>query len=98
MATSDDDIDQLYQGDLDSFVARRNALAKSARQPDLKALEKPSVPAWAVNQLYWRERPLFDRVVAASDARREAHRRHLAGQPADVRAAETAHAEIVREG
>ncbi|MEZ5293822.1 MAG: hypothetical protein R2745_22250 [Vicinamibacterales bacterium] len=97
MADIDEEIDRLYQGALDGFVAARNALARSARRPDLKQLEKPSAPAWAVNQLYWRSRPLFDRVVAAAEAVREAHASQLSGRAADVAGAEAAHREAVRE-
>lgn len=86
-----DAIDRLYQADLAAFIAERNALAKSAKRPDLKALEKPSLPAWLVNQLYWRRRPLFDQVVHAAERLRDQHRLVLSGQPAEVRSAETAH-------
>lgn len=97
MTDIDDAIDRLYQIGLDAFVAERNALAKAAKRPDVKALEKPAAPAWAVNQLYWRQRAVFDRLVAASEAVRAAHRALLTGQPADVRAAEAAHRDAMRE-
>lgn len=93
----DDDIDELYRGPLEAFTEQRNALAKSARRPDVKALQKPSVPAWAVNQLFWHHRAVVDRLTAASEAVREQHRRALAGQSADVRSAEQAHREALRE-
>ena len=63
MATAsspDDLIDQLYQLPLDEFTAARNALAKSSGQASLKALEKPTLAAWAVNQLYWHQRATYD--------------------------------------
>ncbi|MGE0816539.1 MAG: hypothetical protein AB7O28_19490 [Vicinamibacterales bacterium] len=97
MADIDEEIDRLYQGALDAFIAGRNALAKAARRPDVKQLEKPGLAAWAVNQVYWRDRPLFDRVVAAADAVREAHARQLSGRAADVAGTEAAHREAVRE-
>ncbi|MEZ5418851.1 MAG: hypothetical protein R2708_16135 [Vicinamibacterales bacterium] len=90
-------IDRLYQGDLATFIAARNQLARSAKRPDLKALEKPSLPAWAVNQVYWRHRDTFDAVVRAAEARRQAHARALSGAPADIRSAESAHREAVRD-
>ena len=62
MAT-DDQIDRLYQIGLEAFIAERNALAKTSRHAALKSLPKPSVPAWAVNQIYWHERAIFDRLV-----------------------------------
>ncbi len=97
MAALDDPIDRLYQIDLEAFVAERNALAKSSGRADVKSLQKPSVPAWAVNQLYWRHRGLFDRLVQAAEAMRDAHRRALSGKAADIRSAEATHREAVRE-
>ena len=52
------DVDELYGLPLDEFVPARNALArelKGAGEPaeaaEVAALRKPSVAAWAVNQL-----------------------------------------------
>jgi hypothetical protein len=97
MADIDDRIDALYQGPLEAFTEARNALAKAAKRPDLKTLAKPSLPAWVVNQLYWHRRPLVDRLVAAAEAVRQAHLTALAGKASDVRAAEAAHGDAVRE-
>jgi hypothetical protein len=94
----DDEVDALYRGPLDQFTSARNALAKSrgAAGAAIKALEKPNVAAWAVNQLYWHERDHYNQVVRASEASREAHRNVLAGKAADVRAAEKTHREAIR--
>src|SRR6185312_3826595 len=53
-----DDADALYGLPLDAFVAERDALAKRLRADgrrgeaeEVKALRKPSVAAWAVNQV-----------------------------------------------
>lgn len=97
MVDIDAQIDALYQGPLDGFTEARNALAKSAKRPDLKTLVKPSLPAWVVNQLHWHRRPLVNRLVAAAGDVRAAHLAALAGTPADVRAAEATHREAVRE-
>lgn len=97
MADIDDQIDALYQGPLDAFTEARNALAKAAKRADLKTLTKPSLPAWVVNQLHWHRRPLVERLVAAAEAVRAAHLAALGGKPADVRAAEAAHRDAVRE-
>lgn len=97
MADIDAQIAALYQGPLDAFTDARNALAKSSKRPDVKTLAKPSLPAWVVNQLYWHRRPLVERLVAAAEAVRAAHLAALGGKPADVRAAETAHRDAVRE-
>jgi DNA repair exonuclease SbcCD ATPase subunit len=99
MAPSDDEIDDLYRRPLDQFTAARNTLAKTrgAEGASIKALEKPNVAAWGVNQLYWHGREHYDRLVKASEESREAHRNVLAGRPADVRLTEKAHREAIRE-
>ena len=97
MADIDDDIDRLYQGPLDAFTDARNALAKTAKRPDVKTLQKPSLPAWVVNQLHWHRHAALDRLVTASEAVRKEHGKALSGRPADVRAAEQAHRDVVRE-
>jgi DNA repair exonuclease SbcCD ATPase subunit len=93
-----DDIDALYSGPLDQFTAARNALAKSrgSEGAAIKGLEKPNVAAWAVNQLYWHERDVYDRVVEASEHSRDEHRKMLAGKSADVREAEQVHRDAIR--
>lgn len=92
-----DPIDQLYQLPLDEFTAARNTLAKESGDNAIKKLEKPTLPAWAVNQLYWRERKLWDEVVKTSVQVRTAYKNMLEGKKADVRAAETFHAEAMRK-
>lgn len=88
------DIDKLYQLSLPEFTAGRNALARrvSGEQgkdaaADIKALEKPSVSAWVVNQLFWRHRKDFDRLLKAGDDLRASQQKRLAGRDADVNAA-----------
>lgn len=94
----DDQIDQLYQLSLDNFTAARNALAKAAggRAAEIKALEKPNAAAWAVNQLFWRERLIYDELIEASQQLRAAYREQLAGKSPDVRAAEAEHRAAVK--
>lgn len=90
---SDPDLDALYQVPLRDFIAARNALAK-ARGADgalIKAREKPSLPAWAVNQLYWTARDVWDTLIDTSQAMRDAHVAVIAGRTADVAGAEAAH-------
>ena len=89
----DDAIDRLYQLPLDQFTAARNALAREAgaKAPAIKRLEKPSAAAWAVNQLFWRERPIYDELIEASQQLRAAYRDQLAGKSPDVRGAEANH-------
>jgi hypothetical protein len=86
----DDEIDRLYQLPLDEFTAARNALAKTGGA-GIKALTKPPVAAWAVNQLYWRNRPAYDALVASAGAVRQVHKAVLAGRGGDLRAADKAH-------
>ena len=95
----DDEIDRLYQLPLDEFTPARNALAREAGKgaPEVKRLEKPNAAAWAVNQLYWRERTLYDSLIAASEKLRAAYRQQLAGKSSDVKGAETAHRELVKK-
>jgi len=93
-----DRIDQLYRLPLNQFTPARNALAKAAgpRAAEINALEKPNAAAWAVNQLFWRERATYDELIAASSALRAAYRDQLAGQSPDVRGAEAAHQSAVK--
>jgi hypothetical protein len=53
----------------------------------VRSLVKPSIPAWAVNQVYWRHRPAFDRLITAGDRLRKAQSSTLAGKSGDVRGA-----------
>ena len=65
-ASLDDRIDKLYQLPLDEFTAARNTLAKESSDTSVKKLEKPNLAAWTVNQLYWRERKIYDDVIKAA--------------------------------
>jgi hypothetical protein len=89
----DEDIDRLYQLPLDQFTTARNALAKQAGADgaQIRDLEKPSVAAWAVNQLYWHRRPAYDALMQAAEALRAAHKAVLGGRAADLREAGQAH-------
>ena len=73
VSTLDARIDELYALPLAEFTAARNALAKTVKGDDatrVKRLEKPSLVPWAVNQLYWRERRTYDRLIASGEALR----------------------------
>ncbi|HUF48473.1 MAG TPA: hypothetical protein VMM93_11705 [Vicinamibacterales bacterium] len=91
-------IDRLYQLPAAEFTSARNALVKTAGADAarVRVLEKPNAPAWAVNQVYWRERAVWDRLIAAAADVRAAHRRRLAGKSVEVDAAENAHKAAVR--
>jgi hypothetical protein len=96
----DDNIDDLYKQPLADFTAARNALAKSLsgdHAKRVKALAKPSVVSWAVNQVYWRSRPVYDRLLKSGERLRKAQIAALEGKPADVRAANDAHRHAIAE-
>ncbi len=91
----DADVDHLYQMPLAEFVAERNALAKGAgpRAAEIRALQKPSLPAWAINQLYWQDRKTYDELVQRAADLRATHTAAARGRQADVRGASRAHEE-----
>jgi hypothetical protein len=94
VVTLESEIDQLYQLPLSEFTAGRNALAKTLKGPEaarVKALPKPTVVPWAINQLYWRDRKAFDRLMKAGGALRETQIAALGGGHADVRRATETH-------
>jgi len=97
-------IDALFQLPLPEFTAARNALASKlqkagdkAAAAEVKALPKPPVSAWAVNQLYWRSRAAFDRLLTAGARLRQAQASQLAGHSTNVREVLTAHREALTE-
>ena len=87
------EIDRLYQLPLGEFTAARNALARTAgdEAADVRQLTKPSIPAWAVNQLHWKRRDLYDALVETSTALRKTHKTILGGRRADLREPSRAH-------
>lgn len=99
----DHDIDRLYQLSLEEFTSARNDLVRRLRRAgatseaaEVSGLPKPTLPAWAANQLYWHGRPKFDALMKAGHKLRQAHEALLAGRRADVRAASDAHREALR--
>ena len=78
--------DELYGLPLDRFVAERGALAKQLRAQKRRdeaaavaALRKPSVAAWAVNQLVRSQGAAVQELYDAGDALRDAQAQLLAG-------------------
>ena len=70
----ENEVDALFRLPLAEFTGARNALAaqlkKRGRGEDaarVKALGKPSIAAWAVNQLYWNHREEFDQLIASGE-------------------------------
>jgi hypothetical protein len=97
MAKLDEQIDQLFQLPLAEFTAARNALAKQAGNDGkaIKALSKPPVAAWAVNQLYWKDRDRYDALVDTAVQMRKAHKAVMEGRNADLRVAGKMHEEAL---
>jgi hypothetical protein len=81
--TLESKIDELYRLPLAEFTAARNALAKTLTAPDkerVRTLAKPTVVPWAVNQLYWRSRPAYDKLMKSGDQLRAAQLAALDGR------------------
>ena len=89
----DTEIDRLYQLPPDEFTPARNALARTAGADaaDVRRLSKPPIAAWAVNQVYWKRRDIYDALVDASTELRKIHTAILGGRRADLREASKAH-------
>jgi hypothetical protein len=75
-----DDVRRLYGLAPDRFTAERNALAKRLRDAGdaeaaakVKALRRPPLSAWAVNQLVRERTPLLRDLWKAADRLRKAH-------------------------
>jgi hypothetical protein len=90
----DDDVDALFRLPLAEFTGARNTLAarlkKSGRRDEavlVKALAKPPVSAWAVNQLYWNHREAFDRLLASGECFHKAQTSRHGEKVADMRKA-----------
>lgn len=81
------EVDQLYQLPLEEFTSARNTLARTAGADgaEIRKLAKPPIAAWAVNQLYWKQRDIYDTLIEASTAVRKMHKTILGGGHADVR-------------
>jgi len=90
----DEEIDRLFALDPDDFVAARDDLAKRLRgekrrdeAAEVKALRRPTVVAWAVNQLARQATDDLDELLARGEALREAQRAALAGDAGPLRTA-----------
>lgn len=88
-AKLDTSADRLYAAPLAEFTERRDELAKSLRgegdreaADEVKALRKPTVAAWAVNQLARHEKMRVRSLLTAGERLRAAHEKLLRGGPA----------------
>jgi hypothetical protein len=94
VATPEREIDRLFGLPLDEFTSARNELARQLTKEgdtdgagEIRALGKPSVSAWTINQLSRREPGAVRELLAAGDAVRNTQKRLLqeAGKPDSLR-------------
>jgi hypothetical protein len=90
------EVDALYALPLDEFTAARNALAKKLGSEEIRKLAKPSVPAWAVNQLARRERKKLGELLKSGET---LQKQVLGGKapPAALREAQQHERQLVRD-
>ena len=97
--------DRLFELPLDEFTAARNELAKRLKEEGdaeaaeaVRGLAKPSVAAWAVNQLARREPELVRSLLNVAARLRSAQERSLKGERAadELRAAQSEERDIIR--
>lgn len=100
-----DEIDELFALPLDEFTPARNALAKRLKQDgdadaaeQVRGLAKPSVAAWAVNQLARREPEAVRSLLNVAARLRSAQERSLKGERAadELRTAQAEERQIIR--
>ena len=100
----EDEIDALFRLPLAEFTSERNTLAarlkKEKRINDaerVKLLGKPSISAWAVNQLYWEHRDAFDQLIATGKRLRPVQTARHSGKAAAMRDSLDARREALTE-
>ena len=99
------EIDRLFELPLDEFTPGRNELARRLKREgnnegaeQVQALAKPSVAAWAINQLARQEKPKVKALLEAGAKLRKAQERALAGGNAEaLRAAQAEERQAVRD-
>src|SRR5262245_38613450 len=81
----EDEVDALFQLPAAEFTSARNALAAQLKQSGrageatlVKTLTRPSISAWAVNQLYWNHRAAFEQLIATGQRIRQAQKSRIA--------------------
>src|SRR5687767_9165863 len=86
------ELDRLYSMPLDEFTDERNSIAKTAGGDDakrVKRLKKPSVAAWAMNQLVRKHRKDVEELLSVRDELEHA------GSPKELRALSDRRRELV---
>lgn len=74
-----DPIDELYSLPLEEFTQARNELAKRLGDPTVRQLKKPSISAWAVNQLARQREVDMRRLLRAGERLEQAQKGVFAG-------------------
>jgi DNA repair exonuclease SbcCD ATPase subunit len=100
----DDDVDSLFKLPLTEFTDSRNALSarlkKAGRADDaavIKTLAKPSVSAWAVNQIYWNNRETFDELIEVGEQLRDLQSSGISGKVTQMRASLDARRDVLTQ-
>jgi len=101
MVKRDDPIDALFRLPLTEFIGARKELAARLKKngysdeaEQIKALAKPSISAWTVNQLYWNHRDEFDELISTGQRFRKAQ---ASGKMVNMREALDARREVLAQ-
>lgn len=103
--SGDQRVDELFRLFPDEFTSARDDLAKRLRAAgdtdlaaEVKALRRPTLAAWALNQLARQEREGLQRLRESGDALARQQRRVLSGlPPSGLRAAQEARRELTEQ-
>ena len=95
----------LYRSTQESFVAERKRLAAELKAAGdkggaarLAKMARPSLSAWAVNQLWWQSRPLFDELLSSSERLRKGDRNASQAQRTALAALRARAATLLEQG
>jgi hypothetical protein len=106
LANTKQEIDRLFDLPLDEFTSARNELTRQLKQDGeaetaeaVRGLAKPTVAAWAVNQLARREPEAVRALLNVAARLRSAQERALTGERAAdaLRAAQSEEREVIRD-
>jgi hypothetical protein len=96
--------EDLYEVAPDKFTAARNALASRLRREgdrgaadEVKKMRRPSLTAWALNQVARQHPELIENVLEAGGQLREAMQQALSGDASGVRDAQAAERQAIDE-
>jgi hypothetical protein len=100
----ENDVDVLFKVALNEFISARKTLSARLKQGGnaaeadrVRALVKPSITAWAVNQLYWKHQEDFDRLIETGQRFRQAQTSRSAGKMTDMRVSLDERREVLSE-